>query len=102
MKRKFPVPYREGFVYFVKPVGMAGPIKIGFTASTKTRIQQMMSWSPFRLELMAFTPGTMDDEQELHQIFSDHRNHGEWFNPHPDLLDYIHRVIPEQMAMEAA
>ena len=28
-------------------------------------------------------------ERELHARFADHRSHGEWFRPSPELLDYV-------------
>lgn len=43
-------------VYFVKPVGMDGPIKIGCTTTPAARIESLTIWSPFPLEVLVTIP----------------------------------------------
>jgi hypothetical protein len=81
-----------GNVYFIKPIGMDGPIKIGFSQNPKHRLEQLMVWSPFPLEIAAAMPGTWHDEQELHKRFASTRLHKEWFSASPELLEYIATV----------
>jgi hypothetical protein len=72
-------------IYFVKPVGQQGPIKIGSTrGSVQLRLSQMMSGSPVPLELIVEALG--DYELALHGHLADARSHGEWFRPVPRLL----------------
>lgn len=80
-------------VYFAKPVGQDGPIKIGCSNDVFRRIEQMSGWSPVPLELMATVPGCPADEHQLHREFAEYRLHGEWFSPGPRLLDHI-RSLP--------
>lgn len=75
-------------VYFVKPVGMAGPIKIGRTyLPIATRLSQMASNSPLSLELIHVVAS--DKEHAIHCHFADAHSHGEWFHPIPRLLAAI-------------
>lgn len=77
------------FVYFLKPVGMGGPIKIGCSADPKTRVATLMGWSPFPLEIIGAVPGDFVHEARLLRQFRAHRLHGEWFSPAPELASFI-------------
>jgi hypothetical protein len=37
---------RQSYVYFIKPVGLPGPIKIGFSVNTRERLLSLGAWSP--------------------------------------------------------
>lgn len=73
-------------VYFLKPVGMYGPIKIGCSQWPEERLKSLMSWSPFPLEIMATTAGGLDLEMKLHDRFASSHKHSEWFEPTTDLI----------------
>lgn len=80
---------QKSFVYFLKPVGFFGPIKIGCSAFPIRRLKGLMSWSPFDLEIMATVPGGPELEANLHACFCDLNIRGEWFTPDARLLACI-------------
>lgn len=77
-------------IYFMKPVGMDGPIKIGCSKWPDHRILNISAWSPVPLEMMAVAEGNHTLERHLHRQFQ--RSHREWFHPTQDLLDGIKAV----------
>jgi hypothetical protein len=91
----------EGFVYFIKPQNFVGPIKIGFSATPKTRVLTLMKWSPFPLEIAATTPGQFSLETALHEHFADVHLHHEWFQP-VDRLRHGIEALRQGQAVEQA
>lgn len=83
---------RSKRVYFMKPIGMEGPIKIGCTTQVGRRIENIISWSPFPLEIIHEEFGGHDLERKLHVHFSDLRFHHEWFHAGARLLEAISRL----------
>lgn len=79
----------RGFVYFLRPVGMDGPIKIGCSATPHGRLATYMSWSPLDLEIVAQVPGDLELEAKLHSRFFNAHRRNEWFEPVPDLVALI-------------
>lgn len=79
-------------VYFIRPIGMDGPVKIGLSAEPIKRLKQLMVWSPFPLEIAAAFPGNGEDEAAVQGMFSAFRSHGEWFAPNPGLLTFIENI----------
>ena len=77
-------------VYFIG--GEDGPIKIGSSNSPLERIATFQTGSPVILRIHALTHGGVDAEREYHKRFAAHRLHGEWFEPHPDILAEIERL----------
>lgn len=82
----------ERFVYFIRPIGMEGPIKIGCSNSPPARLQSLMSWSPLPLEVVATVPGSFDLEFKVHECFLDLMQHREWFRADPRLTAAIERI----------
>jgi len=82
----------KNFVYFMKPVGMDGPIKIGCSGVPVYRLEALATWSPFPLEIITTTPGRSKDENFLHRCFAYCHLHREWFNATPLLLETIDAV----------
>lgn len=76
-------------VYFCKPVGLLGPIKVGCTTNSLERLQQLMSWSPVDLEIVASVPGDFRLERLIHSILSEHHIRHEWFHPCDALVSGI-------------
>lgn len=72
-------------VYFIRPIGQLGPIKIGCTRTSYRRLQQLRTWSPLPLELVAELPGGKAVERQFHDRHAEFRSHGEWFNWSPTL-----------------
>jgi len=80
-------------VYFTRPVGMSGPIKIGCTTNIENRLSSLSTWSPFPLELILTIPGDTRLEGTIHDRFARDHLHREWFSPSDGLLTFIRRVI---------
>lgn len=80
-------------VYFIRPVGMDGPIKIGCSQKPLQRLKALSPWSPFPLELIGSVRGDFGDEVELHKRFSDLHTHREWFMSSPLLRHAIERIL---------
>lgn len=78
-------------IYFIKPVGHDGPIKIGFasSASCKERMECFSRWSPLRLELVLTIEGDAALERNLHDCLFPLHSHGEWFHAGPMLTNLI-------------
>lgn len=66
-------------VYFMRPIGMAGPVKVGCSVMPKDRLKALDIWSPFPLEIIASAPGSHCNERAVHWHLRDDRLHGEWF-----------------------
>lgn len=81
------------FVYFIRPIGMDGPIKIGVSDEPETRLSTFSPWSPYPLELIGMVPGDHRDEQFMHRAFADVHSHREWFHSSPLLRSTIKAVI---------
>lgn len=76
-------------VYFIKPVGFNGPIKIGCSFAPGNRREQLQQWCPFPLEIVAEIDGDINLERRFHAHFeSFHKGH-EWFEATADLLVII-------------
>lgn len=80
------------FVYFMKPVGMEGPIKIGCSEAPEERLLTLAAWSPFPLEVIATIPGNFDLEAKVHNRFAHLHSHKEWFRIGPDLRACVFRL----------
>lgn len=79
-------------IYFIRPVGCVGPIKIGCSVAPEGRMNTMLGWSPIPLEIAACAPGENADEAALHHRFASLALHGEWFGVDGDLAAVIEEV----------
>lgn len=79
-------------VYFIKPIGLDGPIKIGCSRSVHARLEALATWSPWPLEVIAAVPGTLADEGFLHGCFAADHSHHEWFRSSPALRQMITKI----------
>lgn len=87
-------------IYFLRPTGEKGPIKIGSSVRPESRLITYQIWSPVILELVAFLPVHHTTETFLHRHFIKWWLHGEWFSWNEELqglLDYIvrHGEMPD-------
>lgn len=80
------------FVYFLRPIGQCGPIKIGCSFWPEDRLKSYQSWSPIPLELVASLPGDRTIEARFHAAFAHLHSHHEWFRAEADLLRAIKAV----------
>ena len=87
------IPRSEKKVYFLKPVGMDGPIKIGSSFDPMKRLRTLSVWSPFPLELIGAVSGDCSDELFLHRHFADLHSHREWFRSSPLLRGTIEKIL---------
>jgi len=76
-------------VYFMHAEN--GLIKIGKSTDVKARLSQLQTLSPISIRIIN-TPLCTATEAELHQRFAHLRDHGEWFTPGKELLDFIESV----------
>lgn len=79
-------------VYFARPIGELGPVKIGCATMVEARLKQMLTWSPLPLEIVAQMPGGYTLERRFHIRFQDDRLHSEWFRWSPELQAAIDAV----------
>lgn len=83
-------------VYFIREKS-SGRIKIGYSKNFKSRINSLKTSSPGGLEILLVERGDLKREAELHQRFKKYRQHGEWFDPGPEILKYINASQHEQV-----
>lgn len=81
-------------VYFMRPIGMVGPVKIGCSGRPEARLHYYNQISPFELEMAATLPGDQRLEGRFHAMFDHLRTHHEWFRVDAELG----RVIAEVRA----
>lgn len=75
-----------GYVYFLKPVGQAGPIKVGHSICPMDRLDSLRTWSPIDLEIIASFKGPREIETAIHHRFAHCHLRGEWFEPVAELV----------------
>lgn len=84
----------ESFIYFLRPVGQIGPIKIGYSVRPEKRREYFNAWAPVPLELVHVIPGGDSAlETKLHLAFADTHSHSEWFAASPRLLDMLDALM---------
>lgn len=80
-------------LYFVKPVGMDGPIKIGITGTLSKRLRELMRNSPVDLEVIAIVEGgSFQAERRLQRSLIQHHFRQEWFHAAPEVLAVVEAV----------
>lgn len=79
-------------VYFIKPVGMEGPIKIGCSQSPDGRRKTLSTWSPYALEIVAEIEGDDYIERRFHAAFKAHFQRREWFTGAPEIHEAIRAI----------
>jgi hypothetical protein len=85
-------------VYFIQ-CGAGGPVKIGMSSDTASRLSQLQVANPVELHLLADFHGWALEERALHQLFAGKRVRGEWFDGEavrailPELRANKHRIL---------
>jgi hypothetical protein len=79
-------------IYFIKPIGMDGPIKIGCSHWPQSRLAEFEIWSPFKLEIITAFDGNCALERKIHRRFARYHSHGEWFHANPELIAMIEKL----------
>lgn len=80
------------YIYFIKPIGVDGPIKIGCSTIPENRLDQLTIWSPWPLEILCTAAGNYKDENFLHSCFASDHSHREWFRSSPRLRAIIDEI----------
>lgn len=75
-------------VYFVRGE-TSDLIKIGTTTAFRNRMNSLRTPHTGEITVLAHMPGGREDEQWIHKQLAEHRVHGEWFRPHPDVLEWV-------------
>lgn len=94
---------RPSYVYFIKPAGMPGPIKIGCSYIPTERLSALSTWSPFALEIIATVEGGQRLERNIHECFADLHSHREWFHAGARLVEAIEKIksgVPIERAID--
>lgn len=83
-----------GFVYFIAISGSQEPwVKIGYTSGdVYNRCARLQTGCPLSLNVLAYAPGSMDDEKYLHNRFRAFRGYGEWFVLDGFLRHYVNSL----------
>lgn len=69
-----------GNVYFITLGEPPIWVKIGYTASSpRARMATLQTGCPYPMNLLGSIPGTISLEQDLHNVLSEYRRQGEWF-----------------------
>jgi hypothetical protein len=79
-------------VYFIRPVGKCGPVKIGHTNCADDRLRGLMAWSPEPLEIAATIEGDFKLEARFHARFKHQHSHHEWFRASDELDEVISQI----------
>lgn len=82
----------QPLVYFMRPVGADGPVKIGCSTDPEGRLKTYCGWSPIPLEVVATIPGKWAVEWAFHAKFAHLRSHHEWFTADAELTAVIEAV----------
>lgn len=81
------------FVYFVRPIGRDGPVKIGCSIDPEVRLATHGLWSPEPLEIAAtIQVEKRSVEGRFHSAFRHLHTHHEWFRADPALTAVIDAV----------
>jgi DNA-binding XRE family transcriptional regulator len=89
-----------GIIYFIQ-MGDGGPVKIGYTADLAKRINSLNCGSPHALNVLGTIPGTTAVERALHKLFKPYRMRLEWFEPAPEVIEWIKANNGNEEAGEA-
>lgn len=83
---------RDGTVYFLRPVGADGPVKIGCSIEPERRLETYIQWSPVPLKIAATIAGGLALERRFHAAFLADQTHHEWFQASPRLTAVIDSI----------
>lgn len=78
-------------VYFIQ-AGDNGPIKIGSSRNPQERLGMLQVGNHAELKMIATVPGSVPLEREVQEDLKAFRRGREWFDPTPEVLDYIEKI----------
>lgn len=77
-------------VYFIRPIGLKGPIRIGGSHHPAELLKNVARWSPLPLEIVATAAG--NHAARVCAMFSEQHMHGGWFKPNAGMERMISRL----------
>lgn len=81
--------HKNGDVYFIQGIS-GGPIKIGKSVNVYSRLAALQTGHHEEFKILAIIKdGGFVLEKNLHNKFGKYNVRGEWFEPVPELLEYI-------------
>lgn len=83
--------YGKGVVYFIRPAGQQGPVKIGCTSNLGQRFRSL-NRRRLPLEIAAVIPGNSFMERQFHTLFREFHLAKEWFFAGEPLLTAIEHI----------
>jgi hypothetical protein len=83
-------PRSEGLCYFFATDG--GLVKIGYSTSVWQRLSAVRPQTIYNTILAATARGGWAREKHYHRMFAEHREFGEWFRLHDDIIAEIERL----------
>lgn len=95
---------KTGYVYFIGSQH-SEMIKIGHALNPNTRLSELQTGSPVRLEIIATVVAPREVERGLHRAFERERRHGEWFIASErlrSLIDACKTSVAEDVVRQAA
>ncbi len=81
-------------IYFIQEENN-GLVKIGYSKNPKNRKNSLQIDCSRKLEIIKIIEGDYKRENYIHHICSRFNVRGEWYRPHPELLDYIDKLEDE-------
>ena len=89
-------------VYFIRPAGLVGPIKIGCSQRPRERMAELMCWSPIALELIGTLPRAgFRVENRIHTLLWAYHTHKEWFTPSEVVLETVTGLLDGSFPISA-
>ena len=67
-------------------------VKIGISRNPESRVKDLQSGNPIRLEVAYHFPGDGEGEKELHRYLKDYRTIGEWFRVKDELEEFLNSL----------
>lgn len=86
-------------VYFAE-CSATGRVKIGTTEDLTRRIATLNANNCAPVRLVAAMTGGSDVEKHVHELFSDKRAHGEWFESSPELWAFIEQICHGSFSLD--
>ena len=81
--------------------GINGKIKVGFSVSPQARLRGLQTGNHEPLTIIKAVPGDRKREQEVKNHLSQHKLRGEWYEPAPEVLQFIEQLNePEYVVID--
>lgn len=88
-----PVNPQDCFVYLIREIP-SGRVKIGTTQDIEQRLKQLQTGNPDPLEVVAWYPGSFEEEMILKNQWKGINIRGEWFQPQPYVFKHFYGKQP--------